>query len=97
MNAMNLAALLAGGSPLGMSAALLGQSDCARQRNFVLENVKSRKRRRHWLRQLRRAELSRIGESVSELHEAVSGIAVVVAGFFVASRLIRRLAKGGVL
>jgi hypothetical protein len=94
---MNLAALFAGGSPLGMSAALLGQSDCARQRNFVLENVKSRKRRRHWLRQIRRAEFSRISASAMELFEGVSCLATATVGFMVAGRLMRRLAKGGVL
>lgn len=79
---------LAGASLLAippLQCASVGRSDL----RSIIAAVPSRKRRRHWLRQVRREEVRQMG-NMGAVYEAVAYIGFTVASFYVMSRLVRR-------
>jgi hypothetical protein len=63
------------------------------QRDFVVKNVKSRKRRRHWLRQLRRREVAETFQGVQDAFAEVTAFAAAIAAFFSMRSLLRALVE----
>lgn len=85
----NVLKLLAGASLLGMSyvqCASVGRSDL----RAVIAALPSRKRRRHWLRQVRRQEVRQMGDHMGGACESVACIGVTVASVYFVTRLLRR-------
>jgi len=60
-------------------------------RSHVYWEVKSRKRRRHWMRQIRRAEMQYFAGHAGRVFEETAALAVSVASFFVFRRLLKKM------